>query len=134
MSHTHFRVNPHSIVARMSRNSCLKQAQYLKFKWLQLELNNCGFEPCCSHLNFRYRICFEQDVPWHSGNYRVWIRSAMHMWHGKNIQSNAQYRSIIWPVWLNGWVFIYELSGWGLSPVVVTQTFWVYFFLNWSFC
>ena len=29
---------------------------------------------------------------------------------------------MIWPVWLNGWVFVYELSGWGSSPVAVTQT------------
>ena len=26
-----------------------------------------------------------------------------------------QHSSIIWPVWLNGWVFIYELSGCGLE-------------------
>ena len=30
-----------------------------------------GFESRCSHLNFRYRSCFEQGVPWHSSNYRV---------------------------------------------------------------
>ena len=42
-----------------------------------------GFESCCSHLNFRYRTCFEQGVPWHSGNYRVWIRSETCMWHDK---------------------------------------------------
>ena len=28
---------------------------------------------------------------------------------------NLQHSSIIWPVWLNGWVFIYELSGCGLE-------------------
>ena len=33
----------------------------------------CGFESYCSHLNFRFRACFEQVVSWHSGNYRVWI-------------------------------------------------------------
>ena len=26
-------------------------------------------------LNFSYRTCFEQGVPWHSGNYRVYIHS-----------------------------------------------------------
>ena len=26
---------------------------------------------CLSDLNFRYSACFEQGVPWHSGNYRV---------------------------------------------------------------
>ena len=27
------------------------------------------------HLNFRYCTCFEQGVPWHSGNYILWIYS-----------------------------------------------------------
>ena len=35
------------------------------------ELSGCGFESCCCPLNFRYCTCFEQGVPWHSGNYRV---------------------------------------------------------------
>ena len=25
----------------------------------------------CSHVNFRFLPCFEQEVPWHSGSYRV---------------------------------------------------------------
>ena len=40
----------------------------------------------------RFRACFEHRVPWHSGNYRVWIHSEMRTWHDKNIQSNAPYR------------------------------------------
>ena len=39
MSHTRFRVNPHSIVAWMSRSSLLEAGQNLKFKWLQLDSN-----------------------------------------------------------------------------------------------
>ena len=35
-------------------------------------------------------ICFEQGVPWHSGNYRVWIHSETCTWHDENIQ----------PLWL----------------------------------
>ena len=27
------------------------------------ELSGCGFESSCSHLNFRFRVCFEQGVP-----------------------------------------------------------------------
>ena len=34
-----FRTNPHSRVARISRNSGSKQARYVKFKWLQRESN-----------------------------------------------------------------------------------------------
>ena len=37
------------------------------------ELSGRGFESSCSHLNFRFRACFEQGVPWHSINYRVWF-------------------------------------------------------------
>ena len=27
----------------------------------------------------------------------------------------SQHSSIIWPAWLNGWVFVYELSGCGFE-------------------
>ena len=39
------------------------------------ELSVCGFDSSCRHLNFKFRACFEQGGPWHSGNYRVWIHS-----------------------------------------------------------
>ena len=46
-------------------------------KWLnsRLRTNNSGFQSRYSRLNFRYRACFEQEVPWHSDNYEVWIHS-----------------------------------------------------------
>ena len=50
------------------------------------EVSGCGFEPCCSHLNFRYCPCLEQEVHWHSAKYRVWIRCETRTWHDKNIQ------------------------------------------------
>ena len=46
---------------------------------LVYELSVSGFESCCSHSNFRYRACFEQGVPWHTGNYRVWVHSETHI-------------------------------------------------------
>ena len=33
---------------------------------LVYEPSGCGFESRCCHLNVRYRVCFEQGVPWHS--------------------------------------------------------------------
>ena len=54
------------------------------------ELSVSGFESSCSHLNFRFRACFEQGVPWHSDIYRVWIHSETCTWHGKNIQSQIK--------------------------------------------
>ena len=58
-------------------------------KWLGFvyELSGCGFEFRCSHLNFRYRACFQQGVPWHSGKYGASIHSETLTWHDKNIQS-----------------------------------------------
>ena len=35
------------------------------------ELGGSGFESSWSHLTFKFRACFEQGVPWHSGNYSV---------------------------------------------------------------
>ena len=35
----------------------------LVYKVLVYELSSCGFEFCCSHLNFRYCANFEQRVP-----------------------------------------------------------------------
>ena len=50
------------------------------------------FESRYCHVNFRYRVCFEQGVPWHSGNYWVKIHSETRPWHCNNIQSaNSHY-------------------------------------------
>ena len=51
------------------------------------ELSGSGFESSCSHLTFRFSACFKQGVPWHSGNYTVWIHSETRKWHDNNIQS-----------------------------------------------
>ena len=41
------------------------------------------------YLNFRFCACFEQGVPWNSGNYRVWIHSETRTWHDKDTQINT---------------------------------------------
>ena len=81
------------------------------------ELSDCGFGSRCCHLNFKYDACFEQEVPGHSG----WIECRFNLKLVRNMiityrqihrtDKYSQHRSIIWPVWLNGWVFVYELSG-----------------------
>ena len=62
----------------------------------------------CSDLNFRYRACFEQGFPWHSGNYRVLIHSETRTWHARTCshwmcclctqikQSNSSSLSVSW--------------------------------------
>ena len=64
------------------------------------ELGGCGLESYCSHLNFRFRACFEQWVPWHSGNYRVWVHSEQRRWNDKNKQTTKfQLKMIILIFW-----------------------------------
>ena len=84
------------------------------------ELSGCGFESGCSHLNFRFCTCFEQGVPWHSGNYRVWIHSQTRTWQDKNIQSNAPYRSVL-AIQLN---HLASLAKW-LNVHLWTKWLWV---------
>ena len=50
------------------------------------EISRWGFESSYSHLNFGFCTSFEQGVPWHSGNYRVWIHSKTRSWHDEDIQ------------------------------------------------
>ena len=77
------------------------------------ELSGSGFESGCSHLNFRFRACFKQGVPWHSGNYRVWIHSETRTWHDKNIQLKIEnlelFKRSIYGTWTNFSVFPFLL-------------------------
>ena len=81
------------------------------------ELTGCRFEFHCSDLNFRCRACFEQRVPWHLGkldcrltlkHVRDMIRTDSQMHRSDKY---SQHSSIVWSVWANGWVFVYELTG-----------------------
>ena len=123
MSRTRFSLNPYP------RN--------LKFKWLQLdsnpqplssiiwpvwqnswvfvyEISGCRFESSCSHLNIRFRACFEQGVHLETST-----------WHDKNIQSNAPYRQVL-TTQLNHLV---SLAKW-LSARLWTKWLWVLQFLT----
>ena len=76
------------------------------------ELSGSGFESRSSHFTFRFRACFEQGVPWHSGKYRVCIQYETRTWYAKTYSQRqcankySEESSIIWPVWPNGWVFV----------------------------
>ena len=84
-------------------------------KWTCIEI-----EVRCSHLKLRYRPYFEEflgiqttiEYGFTLKRVRDMIRthSQMHC-----TDKYSQHSSIIWPVWPNGWVFIYELSGCGFE-------------------
>ena len=85
------------------------------------KLSGCGLESNYCQLNFIYGTCFEQGVPWHSG--KIYCGFTLKLERDMIIACNqmhhtdkySQHSSIIWPVWLNSWVFIYELSGCGFK-------------------
>ena len=56
------------------------------------ELSGCEFESCCAHLNFRYCVCPEQEVPSYVGNLRVKINSIYVCDMAKKTQSITQHR------------------------------------------
>ena len=62
------------------------------------------FESRCSHLNFRYRTCFEQGVHWHSGNYRVWIHSETR--NGEGLRDVQHSMSMILDTRFHIWFFM----------------------------
>ena len=73
------------------------------------KLSGSGFKSSCSHLNFRFCACFEQGVPCHSGNYRVWIHSETHMWHDKNIQLTSIVCSLVVGIHLSSGLVTFDL-------------------------
>ena len=51
-----------------------------KWFWVRVQLRSLK-------LKLRFRACFEKGIPWHLGNYSVWIHSETCTWHDKNKQS-----------------------------------------------
>ena len=104
--------------------------RYLKFKWLQWDLNPLPLssytntqpfsqtgqmlELYCEYVSVgafdclllscqvRFRVNLHSIVAWMSRNFLLEAGTISEV-------------SIIWPVWLNGWVFVYELSGCGFE-------------------
>ena len=64
------------------------------------ELSGCGFDSCWSHINFRYRVCFEQEFHWQPRDYRVWIHSKLPIGYDQNTPSPC-HPCYIWVVYLH---------------------------------
>ena len=105
MSHTRFRVNLHSIVTWIPRNSCSKQAQYLQFKWQQRDS-----KPVPSKQFLDIQVTTECRFTLKRVHDMLITYSQM-----QRTDKHSQHSSIIWSVWLNGWVFIYKQSGFGFE-------------------
>ena len=68
-------------IDKYSQHSSLIWAIWLSNWAFIFELYDCGFESRSSHLKFRFRVGYEEWVPWHSGNYRIMIDSEMCRWN-----------------------------------------------------
>ena len=76
------------------------------------ELSGCGCESRCSHINFRYRACFERSVLWHASNYRVWIHSGFTLKRMLDMIRTYSQLSLLWllvfsniPFWWKNQIF-----------------------------
>ena len=78
---------------------CSKEAQYLKFKWLQWDSNP---HPPNSYTNTQPNI--ECAFTLKCARNMIITYSWMH-----RTDKYSQQSSIIWSVWRNGWVFVYEI-------------------------
>ena len=97
------------------------------------KLSGSGFESSCSYLNFRFRACFEQGIPWKSSNYTECGFTLKFICDKTRTYSEiyrtdkySEHSSITWSVLPNGWVFVYKLSGSGF------KSSWID--LNFNFC
>ena len=85
------------------------------------ELSGCGFESCCNHLTSYIMPFSSKDFLNIQANkkYKVTLKCVCDMistysqMHRTDMQ--PQHSSIFRPVWPNSWVFVYELSGFGLK-------------------
>ena len=84
---TCFRVNPHSITTHWNTYHILKHVYNACITQITRLWN--------AYTHTMKRVC---DM----------TRIYSQMYH---TDKHSQHSSIIWPVWLNGWVFVYKLSG-----------------------
>ena len=99
MSCTRFRENYHSIVAWMSMNSLLETDRMYD---VMASVWSKEFLDIQATIKCRFTLKRVRDM--------IKTYSQMH-----RTDKYSQHSSIIWPVWLNGWVFVYELSGCGFE-------------------
>ena len=99
--------------AWISRNSVVEACTISE---VYMTATGCGFESRCCHVNFRYGTLFDQGVPWYLdrtiefGFTLKVVRNMIITYSQLHLTGKySQRSSIFWPVWLNGWIIIYEL-------------------------
>ena len=77
---------------------------------LVYEPSGCWFEYRCCHLNFKYRVCldFLEIQPTIESRFTLKCLRDIIITYNQIHRTDkySQPSSIIWPIWLNGWVFV----------------------------
>ena len=107
MPRKHFRVNPHSIVSLMC---CLNIVAWIVGLSPDALTSTSDFAPASSKKFLDIQAAIE------SGFTLKCVRGMIRTYNQTHCtDKHSQHSSIIWPIWLNGWVFIYELRGCGFE-------------------
>ena len=87
----------------------------LRSKWLWVRVSLLSFElQLWRLLQARSSLTFRQIID--CGSTLKLVRDMMITYSQMyRTNKNSHYSSIIWPVWLNGWVYIYEVSDCGFE-------------------
>ena len=111
VSRTHFRVNVHSIVCLIVKELLAWSRRHI---WSLRQVTARRSESRCSHWSLPIECIFTLKLT----HDMIITYNQMH-----RTDKYSQHSSIIWPVWLNGWVFVYELSGCGFKSSCSHLTF-----------
>ena len=96
------------------------------------KVSGCGFKFRCSPLNFRYPAVSRKEFlniqafigcRFTMKRIRHMIRKYSQM---RGTDKYSHHSSIIWPVWLNDWVFVYEIVASWFDPRWKKYRVWIY--------
>ena len=106
----------HFYTGKIMRNNA-----YFQKKLQCLKLSVCSYHvtytfqsesTLCSCLNVKEIFAGSRCEIWSLSDY-MWTRTHSYLVHKQTL--SYLVKLAIWPVWLNGWVFLYELSGCGFE-------------------
>ena len=122
MSRSCFRVNPVSIAAWISRNSLLETDISFYNSNRTRTHNHLVHKQTLSRSSLSsYELPRDIQATIECGFTLKRVRDMIRIYsemHGTD--KCLKHSSVVWPVWLDGWVFVYQLCGSGSSTVAVT--------------
>ena len=129
---------------KYSQHSSIIWPVWLNVWMFVYELSGRGFDPSCNHLNSDFMPASSKEfLDIHAtiecGFTLKRILDMTRTYSQMHRTGNySQHSSIIWPVWLDGWTFVYELSGCGFKSscsrlpfLYWWKAFWIILHQDW---